>query len=91
MHSLRATEIFHDSRRMLIAIESVIYNHSTSIPGYQLYGRIEPIAVIVCSSDEIYALDTLAEITDIDHFRRDIPELDAMIASFKDERQQPDG
>jgi len=83
MLSLRATEIFHDSRLMLIAIESVVCNHSKSSSGYRLYGNIEPIAVIVCSPDGIYAFDMEAESTVIDHYRQDIPELDAMITSFK--------
>jgi len=68
---------------MLIAIESVDYRHSKSSPGYRLYGNLEPIAVIVCSPDGIYALDMEAEITVIDHYRQDIPELDAMITSFR--------
>jgi len=83
MLTLRATEIFHDSGLMLIAIESVVCNHSKTSPGYGLYGVIEPVAVIVCSSDGIYALDMEAETTVVDHFRQAIPELDAMIASFK--------
>jgi len=86
MFSLRATEIFHDSGKMLIAIESVNYSYSRSSPGYQLNGNIAPIAIIVCSPDGIYALDMEAETTDIDHFRQDIAELDAMISSFKDEQ-----
>lgn len=82
MTILRATEIFNDSRLMLIAIESVNCNHSTTSTSYRLYGKIEPIAVIVCGPDGIYALNMEAKFTILDQLRQDIPELDAIIASF---------
>ncbi len=82
MSNLRAYEIFRDSKRMLIAIESVSYRHGKTTMGCHLYGNIEPIAVIVCHPDGIYALDMELEFKQLDQLRQDIPGLDAMLASF---------
>ena len=51
--------------------------------GCHLYGNIEPIAVIVCQPDGIYALDMKHEFKQLDQLRQDIPGLDVMLASFK--------
>ena len=82
MASLRATEFFNDSEHMLIAIECVDCTHMTTRASCQFYGKIEPIAVIVCSSDGIHALDMEAGFIRLEQLRQDIPELDGMIASF---------
>jgi hypothetical protein len=82
MTALRATEIFNDAKQMLIAIESVGCRHIKTSKSYQLYGKIEPIAVIVCSSGEIYAFDMAARYILLDELRQNVPELDGIIASF---------
>lgn len=83
MNPLRTREIFNDSRRMLIAVESVDLQHSKTNTNCQLYGRIEPIAIVVCDIDKIYALDMNAKLIALDQLREDIPELDAIITPFK--------
>ena len=80
--NFRATEIFNDSRRMLVAIESVIYSHDKTDLTYRSYGMIEPVAVIVCSLEGVYALDMKSNMITIDQLKQDIPELDAIIARF---------
>jgi len=82
MGSLRATEIFNNAGLMLVAIESVDLQQSKTDTGCQVYGNIEPIAVIVCNADGIYALDMQASLTAIDQLLEDIPELCTMIAPF---------
>jgi len=82
MGKLRATEIFNNARHRLIAIESVDFRYSQTSTNCRLYGNTEPIAVIVCGPDGIYALDMEAKLTMLDQLRRDIPELDAIIAPF---------
>lgn len=82
MASLRATEIFKDSEHVLIAIESVDFRHITTRASCQLYGKIEPIAVIVCSSDGIRVLDMEARLIRLEQLSQGIPELDGIIASF---------
>ena len=81
MGTLRASEIFNDSTLTLIAVVSVDFRHSKTNTGCQLYGSIEPIAVIVCSPDGTYALDMEAKPANFDQLRQDIPELGALIAS----------
>ncbi len=82
MTTLRATEIFNDSKRMLIAVEAVELQQNQTGAGCHLYVNIEPMAVIVCSDDGIFALDMEAGTARLEQLSRAIPELDAMIASF---------
>jgi len=86
MGPLRTHEIFNDSRIMLIAVESVDFQRSKTNTSCWLYGNIEPIAIIVCVADEIYALDMDAKLINIDQLRQGIPELDAIIAPFKNHK-----
>lgn len=82
MNTLRASEIFNDSRLMLIAIESVDFRYSKTNTVCRMVGNIEPIAVIVCAPDATYALDMEAKPAALEKLRQDIPELDAIIAPF---------
>jgi len=82
MGTLRTREIFNDSRLMLIAVESVDFQRSKTNTSCQLYGKIEPGAIIVCSPDEIYALDMDSKLIAIDQLRQDIPGLDAIILKW---------
>ncbi len=86
MENLRAIEIYNDvlsdGRRRLIAIESVEFEHSKADAGCQLYGHIEPLAVIVCTQDGIHILDLDSNKISLDKLRQDIPELEDLIASF---------
>ena len=82
MGSLCATEIFNDAGLMLVAIESVDLQQSKTDTGCRVYGNIEPIAVIVCKADGVYALDMQASLTAIEQLLEDVPGLGAMIAPF---------
>lgn len=83
MCPLRVSEMFNDSGFTLLAVESVDIQHSKTDAGCWLYGSIEPMAVIVCGPDEIFALDMQAKLIALDQLIQEIPELDAMIAPFK--------
>lgn len=82
MDRLRASEIFNDSSRMLIAVESIDVQQIKTNANYWLHGNIVTTAIIVCDADEIYALDMDATIIDVEQLRQGIPELDAIIVSF---------
>ena len=82
MTALRANEIFSNSGIKLIAIESVDYQYSRTTTRCQVYGNIKPIAVIVCGSEGIYALDMESKPADLGQLRQDIPELDALVSNF---------
>lgn len=77
MGTLRIGEIFRDSTLTLIAVESVDSRHSKTNSACQVYGKLEPIAVIVCSPNGAYALTMEAKPANLDQLRQDIPELDA--------------
>lgn len=67
---------------MLMAIESIDYRFSKVNTSYLLHLSVEPVAIIVCGSDEIYALDLDANLITLDQLRQDIPELDEIISPF---------
>lgn len=85
MKALRAIEIFNDSRYTLIAIESVNFRHGKTNTNCRLYGKIEPIAVIVCGPDENYAFDMESKLITLDQLRQEIPELGTIIEPFNNE------
>ncbi len=80
MGTLRTSQIFSNSRLTLIAVESIEFRHRKTNTGCQLYGSIEPIAVIVHGPDGTYAFDMAAKLVTLDQLRQNIPELDAIIA-----------
>ncbi len=82
MKTLRAIEIYKDTKLTLIAIESVDYQQSKTNMGWRLFGKIEPTAVIVCGTDTTYALDMESNPADFGYLKQEIPELDAIIAPF---------
>ena len=79
MARLRASEVFKDSNYRLIAIESIDLATTVASPICGLCGRIEPIALIVCGTDGIEAIDMRAGSVDLAQLRRDVPGLDSMI------------
>ena len=83
MGSLRATEVVNHDGLCLIAIESIERQHNMMELGCQLYGRLDPIAIIVCTRDRVYALDMQGRPTAIEQLLEDIPELQDIIAAFK--------
>ena len=48
-----------------------------------MYGKIEPIAVIVCAPHATFTFDMEAKPADLEQFRQDIPELDAILALYE--------
>lgn len=85
MVTLRASEIFSDSRLTLIAVESVDFQHTKTNTGYRVYGNIEPIVLIVCGPDGTYALDMEAKLVTFDQLKQNIPELETLIAPLNNE------
>ena len=82
MDSLRASEVFKVSAFKLIAVESVDLRQSRTKTGCRLHGKIEPVAVIVCSTDGTYALDMEAQAVDVDRLKQATPGLDSIMRPF---------
>ena len=82
MTFLRASEIFNDPGRRLIAIESVDFVYHKPGSACVLYAKVEPVALIVCAPDSRCALDMQARPIALDQLRRNMPELDAIMAPF---------
>ena len=82
METLRIREIYNDARLMLVAVECIEIRSDKTNTGYRMYGNIKPIAVVVCSTAEIYALNMEAIPIAFDQLKQEIPELDTIIASF---------
>lgn len=79
MSTVRAIEIFKDSRVTLIALESVDFRHHQTNSNCQLHGNIKPVAVIVCGSDRSYALDMEGKPVKLDQLRQDVSGLDTIV------------
>ena len=83
MDTLRATEIFSQAGLCLIAIESADLQQSKTELGYHIRAHLAPLALIVCTSDEIFAFDMQAQPIAVEHLVENIPELKNIITSFK--------
>ncbi len=75
MGKLRTREFFNDYKFTLIAVESVDLRYDKTNTSCVLHGSIEPVAVIVRSTDQTYALDMESKPINLDQFKQDIPEL----------------
>lgn len=82
MATLRAIELFSEPGRRLIAIESVDFVYDRPGSACRLYGKVEPVALIVCAPDTRYAVDMQARPVALDPLRQAIPELDTLIRLF---------
>lgn len=74
MSKLRTREIFENSTLSLIAVERVDTQHQSLKNGCHWYASIAPIAVIVHSEGETYALDTAGSSIDLKQLERDLGE-----------------
>lgn len=79
---LRSRIIFNDADLLLIAIESVVIRYNKTSAGGHCHGNIEPLAVIVVTSSDRYALDMSARQTSLELLRQNIAELDATMNLF---------
>lgn len=79
MATLRASEIFNDSTLRLIVIEAVDFRSSRTNQLCRVFGKVEPVALVVCGRDGIHALDMDARPAVLAHLRRDVAGLDAML------------
>lgn len=86
MKTYRTRQIFNDASLSVIAVESVDSRRTRTNTGCQMYGNIQPVAVVVCGPAGAYALGMEAEPADLDQLKRDIPELNASIAQFNSAR-----
>lgn len=76
MSTLRTVEIFNDSRFRLIAVQASDLRHGKSNAVAGLYGKMEPVALVVCGSDEIYALDMNANPVELSELQDIVADLD---------------
>jgi hypothetical protein len=83
MNSLRAVEAYRDAKLMLIVVEAVKQRHMRSDWGYRFQGSMKPVAVVVCAADETYTLGIEHELSHLGSLLEDVPELRAMVASFR--------
>ena len=84
MGKLRASEIYRDARHILIAVESVSFQHHQIDKFSQMSVKIEPVAVVVCGSKKSYALDMEAKAIAFEQLKQHLPELDDMMANINE-------
>jgi hypothetical protein len=81
MVTLRARPVFSDSTVHVFAVESCEIARRRSAGGYQLFGTADPVAVVVCDPDSVYALDMAAKPINLEQLREAVPALDSIIAA----------
>ncbi len=79
MERLRTCEIYRDDKVTVFGVESVASQYGKSAAAYQLYGKVEPVAVLVCTAGGISALDMLAEPIALESLRETVPDLDGIL------------
>ena len=84
MQKLRIREIYHDPRRILLAVESVAVHHGNSDLGCWLHGHIEITTIIVLDQEKNFAYDPDAKPVSIERLRTHIPELDVLIPDLNE-------
>jgi len=86
MGLLRSNEIFSDATLNVIAVESLSVECQRTRAVHTIVGNLAPLAVIVCTPDAITAIDMEAQPADLARLRRDVPGLNAMIATYEHAR-----
>ncbi len=82
MDSIRASEIYRGTGFVLVALERMEYRQDKMKHLCQVYGQIEPIAVVVCRPDAVTALDTTGAPVAIKHLKEIITDLDGMLEPY---------
>lgn len=82
MQTVRASKIFHEPGLMLVAVESIEFLHSHGNVFGHMYGRIEPLALVICRQDGIRAIDMQAGSIAVERLRSEVPGLDELLATF---------
>ena len=86
MATMHASRLYSDASRTLIAVGTVELHLDKSSNSCRLYGNIAPVAVIVCSPNETYAMDMQAKPAALDKLRQATPELESMMAAYENKQ-----
>lgn len=86
MRKVRAITIYSDSAMRVIAVESLRSYRKADGRRCQLYGELRPVAVVVCASDGISAVDIDGREIDVDRLTEDVPSLGTTISSWQASR-----
>lgn len=80
MKQLRASQMYDDSIVRVIALESVDLQRTSTQGFHGVHATVRPIGVIVSGLKGTYAIDMNSKPVDIAQLKRDIPELDNLLA-----------
>lgn len=78
MRKLRSREIFSDSQVTLLVVESVDMQRGTSDTHCHCHGNLQPVAVVVRTPEQSYAMDMDAKPVDLSELIQDLPELTSL-------------
>jgi len=79
METFRINELFIDPALTLIVVEAVEFRTTRTTTAGYAYGSIVPTAIVICRRDGATAWDMQARPASVEHLRREIPELDAVL------------
>lgn len=85
--SLRARELSRTDRFVLLVLERSTCRSDRSGAFLHLYAGLVPLALVVCSTDAILALDMEGEPIEAGALRSRVPGLDTLLEPFLDASQ----
>ena len=78
----RIRELFRDSDRQVIVIETIHIRQHRTNSACTIQVLLEPTALVICNPERFYALNSDAQPIAVERLRRKIPELDAAIKAW---------
>lgn len=80
MTTTRAIEVYRSKVMKVIVVESIVLHHRRMPFSLQFFGKLEPIAIIVCNKNGIEAVDLEQQQLDVDELTQTVPRLAILIA-----------
>jgi hypothetical protein len=85
--SLRAREVSRTDRFVLLVLEQSTCRSGKGGAFLHLYAGLVPLALVVCGTDAVLALDMEGEPIEAEALRSRVPGLDALLEPFLDASQ----
>lgn len=75
MTTLRAAMVYQSAATSVVAVESIEFHHHRSPSGMQLFGKLQPVAIVVKNQTGINAFDLFNEPLGLDDLMHKVPNL----------------
>ena len=79
MPELRATLVHRDAAMTIVVVEAARITSVGAKTRWHLFGRVEPVAVVVSTARGPYAFDAMGKPADLEVLTQNVASLEAMI------------